>query len=101
MPALFGWHLDQNNLSFLTFFIVTHLATAIVLFVFFLKDWIQIFKGLGRSVRDRRISADDTYAKLGGCSSPEPSLPGYWDWSWKSPSGACSRPRCLLQGFWW
>lgn len=65
LPALFGWDLDQNNPSFLTFLIATHLATAIVLFVFFLKDWIEIFKGLGRSVRDRRISADDTYAKLG------------------------------------
>jgi len=65
LPALFGWDLDQNNPSFLTFLIATHLATAIVLFVFFLKDWIEIFKGLGRSVRDRRISAGDTYAKLG------------------------------------
>ncbi|QCO96461.1 undecaprenyl-diphosphate phosphatase [Arthrobacter sp. 24S4-2] len=65
LPALFGWDLDQNNPSFLTFLIATHLATAIVLFVFFLKDWIEIFKGLGRSVRDRKISAGDTYAKLG------------------------------------
>lgn len=65
LPALFGWDLDQNSPSFLTFLIATHLATAIVLFVFFLKDWIEIFKGLGRSVRDRRISAGDTYAKLG------------------------------------
>lgn len=65
LPALFGWGLDQNNPSFLTYLIATHLATAIVLFVFFLKDWIEIFKGLGRSVRDRKISAGDTYAKLG------------------------------------
>jgi undecaprenyl-diphosphatase len=65
LPALFGWDLDQNNPSFLTFLIATHLATAVVLFVFFLKDWIEIFKGLGRSVRDRKISAGDTYAKLG------------------------------------
>lgn len=65
LPALFRWDLNQNNPSFLTFLIVTHLATAIVLFLFFLKDWIEIFKGLGRSVRDRKISAGDTYAKLG------------------------------------
>jgi undecaprenyl-diphosphatase len=32
---------------------------------FFGKDWIEIFKGLGRSVRDRKISPWDTYAKLG------------------------------------
>jgi undecaprenyl-diphosphatase len=65
LPSLFGWDLDQNNPSFLTFLIATHLATAIVLFLFFLKDWIEILKGLGRSVRDRKISAGDTYAKLG------------------------------------
>lgn len=65
LPKLLGWNLDQNAPSFLTFLIATHLATAIVLFIFFLKDWIEIFKGLGRSVRDRKISHSDTYAKLG------------------------------------
>jgi undecaprenyl-diphosphatase len=65
LPRLFGWNLDQNAPSFLTFLIATHLATAIVLLIFFLKDWIEIFKGLGRSVRDRKISPSDTYAKLG------------------------------------
>lgn len=64
-PKLFGWNLDQSQPSFLTFLIATHLATAIVLFFFFLKDWIQVFKGLGRVIRDRRIAASDTYAKLG------------------------------------
>jgi undecaprenyl-diphosphatase len=65
LPKLFGWNLDQNSGDFLTFLIATHLATAIVLFVFFLKDWIEIFKGLARSVRDRKISPTDTYARLG------------------------------------
>ena len=65
LPKLFGWNLDQNSPSFLTFLIATHLATALVLFLFFLKDWIEIFKGLGRSVRDRKIGPLDTYAKLG------------------------------------
>lgn len=62
---LFGWNLDQNAPAFLTFLIATHVATAIVLFVFFLRDWIEIFKGLGRSVRRRKIEPSDTYAKLG------------------------------------
>lgn len=65
LPKLFGWNLDQSAPTFLTFLIATHLATATVLFIFFLKDWIEIFKGLGRSVRDRKISPSDTYAKLG------------------------------------
>ncbi|GAC1488347.1 MAG: undecaprenyl-diphosphate phosphatase [Pseudarthrobacter sp.] len=64
-PKLFGWNLDQSQPSFLTFLIATHLATAIVLFFFFLRDWIQVFKGLGRVIRDRKIAASDTYAKLG------------------------------------
>ncbi|WP_427017323.1 undecaprenyl-diphosphate phosphatase [Pseudarthrobacter sp. P1] len=65
LPRLFGWNLDQNAPAFLPFLIATHLATAVVLFVFFLKDWIEIFKGLGRSIRDRKITPSDTYAKLG------------------------------------
>ncbi|MBT1001990.1 undecaprenyl-diphosphate phosphatase [Paenarthrobacter sp. DKR-5] len=65
LPRLFGWNLDQNAPAFLTFLIATHLATALVLFLFFLKDWIEIFKGLGRSIRDRKIAPSDTYAKLG------------------------------------
>lgn len=64
LPKLFGWNLDQNSPDFLTFLVATHFATALVLFLFFIKDWIQIFKGLGRSIRDRKISPGDTYAKL-------------------------------------
>jgi len=65
LPKLFGWNLDQNAPFFLTFLIATHLATATVLFLFFIRDWIEIFKGLGRSIRDRKITPSDTYAKLG------------------------------------
>ncbi|MEE9095258.1 undecaprenyl-diphosphate phosphatase [Pseudarthrobacter phenanthrenivorans] len=65
LPKLFGWNLDQSEPSFLAFLIATHLATAIVLFFFFFKDWIQVFKGLGRVIRDRKIDASDAYAKLG------------------------------------
>src|SRR5206468_1024944 len=36
-----------------------------VLLGFFLKDWVRIAKGLGRSLRDREIRADDTDARLG------------------------------------
>lgn len=35
------------------------------MFFFFLKDWIEVLKGLGRSIRDRKIAPTDTYAKLG------------------------------------
>ncbi|MDQ0030831.1 undecaprenyl-diphosphate phosphatase [Arthrobacter bambusae] len=65
LPKLFGWGLDQQAPAFLNFLIATHLATALVLFFFFLRDWIEIAKGLGRSIRDRKIAPSDTYAKLG------------------------------------
>ena len=65
LPSLFGWNIHQNDSYFLTFLVATHLATAIVLAVFFRADWWRILKGLGRSLRDRGIGADDADAKLG------------------------------------
>jgi undecaprenyl-diphosphatase len=64
-PRLVGWHIHQNDKFFITFLVATHLATAIVLLLFFRRDWVRIVKGLGRSLRDREISADDADAKLG------------------------------------
>jgi undecaprenyl-diphosphatase len=65
LPRLFGWNIHQNDKYFLTFLIATHLATAIVLLLFFLKDWILIVKGIFRSLRMREIRQDDSYARLG------------------------------------
>lgn len=65
LPKLFGWNIHQNDKYFLTFLVATHLATAIVLFLFFWRDWMRIFKGLGRSLRDREISDADPDARLG------------------------------------
>jgi undecaprenyl-diphosphatase len=65
LPQLFGWDIHQNDAYFITFLVATHLATAIVLFFFFLGDWMRIFAGMGRSLRDRGIAEHDTDAKLG------------------------------------
>lgn len=65
LPRLAGWNIHQNDKFFLTFLIATHLATAIVLLLFFLGDWVRIVGGLWRSLRMREIRADDTYARLG------------------------------------
>ncbi|HEY1457941.1 MAG TPA: undecaprenyl-diphosphate phosphatase [Solirubrobacteraceae bacterium] len=65
LPGLAGWHIHQNDKFFLTFLIATHLATAIVLLLFFLKDWVRIVKGLWRSLAMREIRADDSDARLG------------------------------------
>jgi undecaprenyl-diphosphatase len=64
-PRLFGWDIHQNDQFFLTFLVATHCATAIVLFGFFFRDWMRIFKGMGRSLRDRQIGSEDSDARLG------------------------------------
>jgi undecaprenyl-diphosphatase len=65
LPGLLGWDIHQNDPYFLAFLVATHLATATVLFFFFIRDWMRIFAGLGRSIRDRGIAGDDADAKLG------------------------------------
>jgi undecaprenyl-diphosphatase len=65
LPKLLGWDIKQNDSFFITFLVATHLATAIVLFGFFWRDWMRILRGLGRSLRDRGIAEDDADAKLG------------------------------------
>jgi undecaprenyl-diphosphatase len=65
LPSLFGWNIHQNDKYFLTFLVATHFATALVLLLFFLRDWIEIVKGVLRSLRMREIREDDVYARLG------------------------------------
>ena len=65
LPRLLGWNIHQNDPYFLSFLVATHLATAIVLLLFFWRDWVRIIKGMGRSLRDRGIAPDDNDAKLG------------------------------------
>jgi undecaprenyl-diphosphatase len=65
IPGLFGWNIHQNDDYFLVFLVATHCATAIVLFFYFFADWMRIFRGLGRSIRDRRIGEGDDDARLG------------------------------------
>ncbi len=64
LPGLVGWDIKQDDPFFLTFLVATHAATAFVLFLFFWKDWKLVISGFFRSYRTRRISDDDTYAKL-------------------------------------
>jgi undecaprenyl-diphosphatase len=65
IPGLFGWNIHQNDDYFLAFLVATHCATALVLFFYFLSDWMRIFRGLGRSIRDRGIAPGDDDARLG------------------------------------
>jgi undecaprenyl-diphosphatase len=65
LPQLLGWNIHQNDAYFITFLVATHLATAIVLFIFFFHDWMRIFRGMWRSLAEREIAPDNTDAKLG------------------------------------
>ena len=65
LPRLLGWNIHQNDPYFIDFLVAVHLATAIVLFVFFFKDWMAILRGLARSLKAREIAADDVDARLG------------------------------------
>jgi len=64
IPGLLGWNIHQNDDYFLAFLVATHCATAIVLFFYFLDDWMRIFRGFGRSVRDRGLTPGDDDARL-------------------------------------
>lgn len=65
LPGIAGWNIHQNDKFFLTFLVATHLGTALVLLGLFIKDWVRIVKGLGRSLAIREIRADDVDARLG------------------------------------
>jgi undecaprenyl-diphosphatase len=65
LPPLLGWHLDQASPEFVGFVVLTHLATALVLLGFFWNDWVEIVRGVLRSLYMREIRTDDTYARLG------------------------------------
>lgn len=64
-PQLLGWDIHQNDPFFLDFLVGTHFATALVLFIFFRKDWFLIISGTLNSLINREIQPEDTYAKLG------------------------------------
>lgn len=65
IPRLLGWNINQNDPFFLTFLVATHLATALVFLWLFRAEWLNILKGLGRSLKQRNIASGDTYARLG------------------------------------
>lgn len=65
LPKLLGWDINQNAPFFLTFLVATHLATALVLFFFFFKEWKRIISGIFRSLKEREIKESDVDAKLG------------------------------------
>ncbi len=64
-PSLVGWNINQSDSSFLLFLVATHLATALVLVVFFFQDWVNILKGMWRSLMQKNLAKDNPYGRLG------------------------------------
>ncbi len=64
LPSLIGWPIDQSAEFFIIFLVATHFATALVLLAFYWADWLKIGFGFLRSLRARKIPADDVYARL-------------------------------------
>ena len=65
LPHILGWNINLEDPQFLSFLVLTHLATALVLLGFFWRDWLNIILGVLRSLFARKIDSDDVYARLG------------------------------------
>lgn len=64
LPALLGWTIDQDANYFLTFLVVTHFATAAVLFMLYKNDWARIIRSTVSSIWRGKL-AEEPDAKLG------------------------------------
>lgn len=50
LPAVLGWHIDQDSPRFLPFLVVLHVGTATALLAYFWRDWLGLLLAvLGRS----------------------------------------------------
>jgi undecaprenyl-diphosphatase len=63
LPALLHWQVDQSSDSFLSFVVLTHLATALALLAFFYRDWMRIIRDMANSVLERRMVS--AHARIG------------------------------------
>ncbi|HUC11312.1 MAG TPA: undecaprenyl-diphosphate phosphatase, partial [Stellaceae bacterium] len=57
LPALLGWHIDQDSPQFLPFLVVLHVGTATALLVYFWREWwglLLALVGRGQEVVERR-----------------------------------------------
>ena len=69
LPALLGWHVNQESPTFLPFFVVLHLGTAAALLAFFRREWIGVIRGFFRTLATRKLRGDQE-GDSPGCSWP-------------------------------
>ncbi len=63
LPAILHWDINQSSDSFISFVVLTHLATALALVLYFYRDWLRIIRDMVRSIIDRRI--ETAHARIG------------------------------------
>jgi len=54
-PGLFGWGDLVRDKSFLPLIVALHLGTAIALFLYFWRDWLQVIRSLFKSIKDGEV----------------------------------------------
>jgi undecaprenyl-diphosphatase len=59
LPAVLGWHIDQESPRFLPFLVVLHVGTAAALLVYFWRDWWSLLvAAFGRGSSSSRTIAE-------------------------------------------
>ncbi len=55
IPGLFGWGDLARNDRFLPLVVALHLGTAIALVIYFWRDWLQVLRSIGKSIKDGEV----------------------------------------------
>jgi undecaprenyl-diphosphatase len=55
IPGLFGWGDLVHNDRFLPLVVALHLGTAIALVIYFWRDWFQVLRSIGKSIKDGEV----------------------------------------------
>ena len=59
LPAVLGWHIDQDSPRFLPFLVVLHVGTATALLVYFWREWLSLAMAvLGRGGTSSKTIAE-------------------------------------------
>src|SRR5579872_4917612 len=54
-PGLFGWSNIVGDKSFLPLIVALHLGTAVALFLYFWRDWLQVIRSILKSIKDGEV----------------------------------------------
>jgi len=55
IPGLFGWGDLARNDRFLPLIVALHLGTSIALVIYFWRDWLQVLRSIGKSIKDGEV----------------------------------------------